>query len=575
MDADEPEQPQSKVSPDEEAPSEEDTSQKRPHRRRRRRSRGKEHASDGAQASAQEDGASSADLVSGGKGSSSAGSRPRRSRSGKHSPPDRVFAAIDRCTPYAAEVRDDGMPADIPPASLDQDGLRILDRLHSSGFEAYFVGGCVRDLLLGRPPKDFDISTSARPEDLKALFGNCRLIGRRFRLAHIYFRDGKIIEVSTFRAKPPHADVQDAADLENEDLLIVHDNVFGTSSEDAWRRDLTINGLFYDVQRGRVVDFVGSGLQDLQEGIVRTIGEPLVRLREDPVRILRAIRFSARFGFRIEEKTWQAILAAVPELPRCSAPRLLEEMFKFLRCGVAERAFPMLLDTGVLDCLLPPVARWIRSADEAARKRYFGQLAALDRAVASQGLDDATLLAVVFSPLVIGAEAGHLTDAASDFLDELAVTSRLPHRIVDRVRKLFWAEAVLTGKLRRKRSLRSFKVHPEFPAGVRMLGVHALADASLMPIFEEWSAGIVPQQVQLEPNKAGPKRRRRKRSRRSSGRRSPEQTDADSTSTEQDVGDKDGGSLSATASSEVFLGGEEKLAAKPPSAKGQLSFGFS
>ncbi len=437
------------------------------------------------------------------------------------------------------------------------------------------MGGCVRDLLLGHTPKDFDISTSARPDEIKALFGNCRLIGRRFRLAHIYFRDGKIIELSTFRAKPPHADVQDIADLESEDLLIVHDNVFGTSSEDAWRRDLTINALFYDVQRGRVVDFVGCGLQDLREGVIRTIGEPLVRLREDPVRILRAIRFSARFGFTIEEATWQAILAAVPELPRCSAPRLLEELFKFLRCGVAERAFSMLREAGILDCLLPPVARWLRNADEAALRRYFGQLAALDSAVAMKGLDDATLLAVVLSPLALGAEeAGHLTSAASDFLDELVLNSRLPHRITDRVRKLFWAEAVLTGKLRRKRSLRSFKVHPDFEPGLKLLWVHALADRALMPIFEEWSVGIVPQQVQLEPNKAGPKRRRKKRKRRkSSGVSSSDKTGGGESASDAAPPDSFAvsGSAAADASAQVHLNGEVLSAG---ASRRQMSFDF-
>ena len=330
---------------------------------------------------------------------------------------DNVFAAVDRSEPRAASVRDDGAPADIAPHLLDQDGLRILDRLHKRGFEAYFVGGCVRDLLIGQKPKDFDISTSARPEEIRALFGNCRLIGRRFRLAHVFFRDGKIIEVSTFRAKPPHADAEDSASLDGEDLLIVQDNVFGTSAEDAQRRDLTINGLFYDVQRGRVIDFVGSGLDDLNGQLIRSIGDPEIRLREDPVRILRAIRFAARFGFDIERTTWEAMKAAVAELPRCSAPRLLEEMFKFLRSGVAHASFATLHELGVLGCLLRPIDRWLSQAAPEPRARFYAELKALDGCVREAPLDDATLLAAILTPLVEASEDGELSQAVEEPLD--------------------------------------------------------------------------------------------------------------------------------------------------------------
>ncbi|MFN7133708.1 MAG: poly(A) polymerase, partial [Myxococcales bacterium] len=175
--------------------------------------------------------------------------------------------------PVAASVRDDGAPADIDPARLDPEGLKILNRLHRYGHEAYFVGGCVRDLLVGRAPKDFDIATSAEPGQVRSLFRNCRLIGRRFRLAHIYFRGGKIIEVSTFRANPLELE---AGEELPEDLLITRDNVFGTAEQDARRRDFTINGLFYDIRRGRVIDYV-DGLRDLGTRTIRTIGDPKVR----------------------------------------------------------------------------------------------------------------------------------------------------------------------------------------------------------------------------------------------------------------------------------------------------------
>ena len=477
-------------------------------------------------------------------------------------PSENIFEAIERCQPRAAAVRDDGLPADIAPHLLDQDGLRILDRLHQSGFEAYFVGGCVRDLLIGQKPKDFDISTSARPEEIRGLFGNCRLIGRRFRLAHVFFRDGKIIEVSTFRAKPTQAEFDGVASPNAEDLLIVRDNVFGTSEEDALRRDLTINGLFYDVERGRVLDFVGSGLSDLEARLIRSIGDPEIRLREDPVRILRAVRFSVRLGFQIEAGTWDAMKGAVCELPRCSAPRLLEETFKFLRSGVAHDAFRALHELGALDYLLFPIGRWLKAADEAARARFFAELKSLDGCVRQAPLDDALLLAAILSPLIDVTVDGHhrLSQEAEAFLDALAQRARLPRRISDRVRKLFWAEAVLTGRLRRKRSLRSFREHPEFKPGLKLLELHANSSAELREIFEIWNSGSVPGQVQ--PSRSAPKARRRRRGRSRRGECPSAEQPADA---------------QAVLSQEVPLAQEApdtRARAAMAQDKGQMSFGF-
>jgi poly(A) polymerase len=448
--------------------------------------------------------------------------RPRRRHRRRSSFSENVFDAVERSAPRAAAVRDDGAPADIAPELLDQDGLRVLNRLHRNGFEAYFVGGCVRDLLIGQRPKDFDISTSARPEEVRALFGNCRLIGRRFRLAHIFFRDGKIFEVSTFRAKPQPVELEaegeadggedtDATAHPREDLLIVRDNVFGTSTEDALRRDLTINGLFYDVERGRVLDLVGSGLSDLKARLIRTIGDPEIRLREDPVRILRAIRFAARLDFEVEAATWRAMKAVVSELPRCAAPRLLEEIFKFLRSGMASPAFRTLHEVGVFGCMFSPIGRWLDSTSELARENFFAELSALDACVRKAPLDDAILLAALISPLVQSQDDGSLSREAEAFLEALAQSARLPRRISERVRKLFWAEAILTGRLRRKRSLRSFREHPEFAPGLKLLEIHAGATPDLREIFESWSSGAVPVQVQSPtPSKAKKPRRRRR-----------------------------------------------------------------
>jgi poly(A) polymerase len=233
-------------------------------------------------------------------------------------------------------------------ARIDPDADRVVRRLSRAGHKAYLVGGCVRDILLGRRPKDFDVATSATPNEIKAQFRNCRIIGRRFRLAHVFFGE-KIIETSTFRANPREDDEGDG------ELLIRRDNVFGTELEDARRRDFTINGLFYDVEREEVIDHVG-GLADLDARLVRTIGDPDIRFQEDPVRMLRAIKFAARLDIDIEPTTFRALLRHRNEIRKCPAPRVLEELYRFLRGGAARRTFELLVETGVLGVLSPHLA---------------------------------------------------------------------------------------------------------------------------------------------------------------------------------------------------------------------------
>jgi tRNA nucleotidyltransferase/poly(A) polymerase len=233
--------------------------------------------------------------------------------------------------------------------AIDPDADRKLTR---AGYKAYLVGGCVRDLLVSRTPKDWDVATSATPNEIKATFRNSRIIGRRFRLAHVFF-GSKIIETSTFRANP--------RDEDDHDLLIRRDNVFGTETEDARRRDFTINGLFYDVEREEVIDHVG-GLADLDAKLVRTIGDPDVRFQEDPVRMLRAVKFAARLGFGFEPATWRALLRWRGEISKCAPPRLLEEIHRLLRGGAARRSFELLVETGVLAVLSPYLAGLLEGA---------------------------------------------------------------------------------------------------------------------------------------------------------------------------------------------------------------------
>ena len=266
---------------------------------------------------------------------------------------------------------------EIRPSALDDDAVKVVSRLRRKGHETFLVGGCVRDLLLHRRPKDFDLATSARPRQVKSLFRNCRIIGRRFKLAHLHF-DDKILEVSTFRRRPD----QDGGD--EDDLLITSDNAFGTANEDAHRRDFTINALFLDPEADCIHDYV-SGIEDIERRIVRTIGDPLTRMKEDPVRIVRAIKFAARLSLQIEDATWQAMCDAAADLDRAAPPRILEELQRLMRSGTALKAFQLLRDCGALAVLLPEVSDYLASADRAERTQFWRLLEATDSAVRCSG----------------------------------------------------------------------------------------------------------------------------------------------------------------------------------------------
>jgi poly(A) polymerase len=238
--------------------------------------------------------------------------------------------------------------------NIDPDALKVLYRLKNNGFVAYLVGGGVRDLLLERQPKDFDIGTSAHPQQVRRLFRNCFIVGRRFRLAHVRF-GRKVVEVSTFRK---------AAQPEGGDTLIHRDNTFGTPEEDAFRRDFTVNALFYDIATFSVIDWVG-GLPDLEARVIRTIGDPAVRFREDPVRMLRAVALAARLDFTIDVDTVEAVRQLRGEIVRSSSARILEEFYKILRQGRSRRTFEMLHEHGLLAYLLPEADRAITTGGEA------------------------------------------------------------------------------------------------------------------------------------------------------------------------------------------------------------------
>ena len=311
--------------------------------------------------------------------------------------PDRATAA-----PMSAAA-----PHPIPPEAIDADAMRVVERLAREGFSTYLVGGCVRDLLLGLRPKDFDLATSARPRQVKRLFRNSRIIGRRFRLVHVQFGP-RVIEVATFRRSPEQG---------GEDPLIERDNVFGTEVEDAFRRDFTINGLFYDPIARRLADHVG-GIRDLDARLVRTIGDAETRVREDPVRILRAAKFAGRLAFELAPDLVAAARAHAGDLQRSAPPRVLEELYRLVSGRGGARAWKLLEELGALAVIAPelvPPPPWFFAALERLEAITDGS-----REAAPQALLASVLLAPAVLPALDARRGGDPEREAAEAIAEPA-----------------------------------------------------------------------------------------------------------------------------------------------------------
>lgn len=312
---------------------------------------------------------------------------------------------------------------------VDPDVRKVLKRLVRNGYEAYLVGGCVRDLLLGRKPKDFDVATSAHPEEVRDLFRNSRIIGRRFRLVHVLFQGRKVIEVATFRRTP-----------DSEGALIRSDNEFGDAHEDAYRRDFTINALFYDLETNHIIDWVG-GMKDIQRRIVRTVGQPDVRFYEDPVRILRAIKFAGRLDLGIDPDVHEAIVFCRETLRQAARPRVAEEILRLLRGGQARRTIYIAWETGILDVLLPELAAlfYENDSDDSPGARAWRQLAYIDaQHEAGEVLDDTVLWTLLLLEILKEACEGHRdrSAAAGDFIEGLAERLAITRRSADGMRRI-------------------------------------------------------------------------------------------------------------------------------------------
>jgi poly(A) polymerase len=265
---------------------------------------------------------------------------------------------------------------------IDVEALKVLYRLLHAGYTAYLVGGSVRDLLLGKKPKDFDVVTDARPGELRKLFRNSRIIGRRFRLVQVFFRGGHIVEVSTFRRRSEFEEIQEAA--------AGKDNTFGSPAEDAQRRDLTINGLFYNIADFSLVDYVG-GLDDLQAGRIRVIGDPAARFIRDPVRMLRVLRHAARTGFAIEPRTWSEVRAKGDLIRTCSPARVRDELLKDFHSAAVRPFFKLMLESRLFYAIFPA---W-RGMGPAAENRLLELAGRVDRLMqAGSSLSDGLLWAV-------------------------------------------------------------------------------------------------------------------------------------------------------------------------------------
>ena len=404
-------------------------------------------------------------------------------------------------------------PHPIPIEHVDPDALKTVRRLKRYGHTAYLVGGCVRDLLLGRTPKDFDVGTSARPRQAKHLFRNSRIIGRRFRLVHVVFGK-KVIELATFRstAAPPELPENPDADGvedgdrptpnpdetpaagnpaakagpdDDEDLLIRSDNVFGTPEQDAFRRDFTVNGLFYDPETEQVIDHVG-GLADLERRVLRTIGDPDVRFREDPVRIVRAVKFAARLHFAIEPATFDAMLRTRSELAKAAPPRLAEEVVRLAQGGAGAESYRLMADLGILQYIAPAVSETLARANLTAGTKpsldagpaglFWKQLEAIDRW--SRGPNDltrATILACVYGPVyreALAASPNAQRDPGAAFFTAIrpAIQDRLlSRREADRIKLIYVAQRRLESppNPRDMQDARSQQAPPAAPQGGR------------------------------------------------------------------------------------------------------------
>ena len=376
-------------------------------------------------------------------------------------------------------------------SEISENALKVLYRLRNAGYHAYLVGGGVRDILLGLKPKDFDVATDAHPEQVRELFRNCRLIGRRFRLAHVHF-GREIIEVSTFRAS--HIDAVDGEGHE-EDGRIIRDNVYGKLDDDVWRRDFTVNALYYNIEDYSIVDYVG-GLEDIKKRQLRLIGIPEDRYQEDPVRMLRAIRFAIKLGFSIHPVSEQPIRKLAPLLEEIPEARLFEEFLKLFMSGQSEKAYQQLREYGLFAKLFPQTEEFLNRGDEFIHKLLISAFRNTDTRLAEdKPVTPAFLLAALLwvpvRDLANDHEANGLSEMDAIHLASDAVISHqisstsMPRRFTHMARDM-WALQVRLKNIRGKRPLKLL-AHQRFRAAYDFLLLRAEAGENVQELASWWT----------------------------------------------------------------------------------------
>ena len=405
-----------------------------------------------------------------------------------------IEAKISSSNPLIVNASDYGISADM----MSRDALKVVKKLQESGFQAYIVGGCIRDLLLGLSPKDFDVATNAQPAEVKALFKRSRIIGRRFQIVHVQL-SRELIEVTTFRSneKIQQSDQGDRSThrAQSKSGLLTRDNVFGSMQDDATRRDLTVNALYYDPSDNSIHDFT-NGLEDIEKKVIRIIGNPSSRYREDPVRLLRVVRFAAKLGFDIDSNTAKSIPKRASDLQQVSPPRLFDETLKLYMSGMGTATYKLLQEQGLFKYLVRQLNQIIQSDQDNTSGLIEQAFVNTDRRIATnQRVTPAFIYAVLLWPAVTrkasryrqkGNSASYsLSKASSEVISNQIVVTAIPKRFTIPMREI-WELQIQLPRRGGNRAQR-LSEHPRFRAAYDFILLREQAGEDLNGLGDWWT----------------------------------------------------------------------------------------
>ncbi len=432
-----------------------------------------------------------------------------------------INSARNEAEPVAPQVRIYSRPEhNISRAQISESALKVLYKLQKEGYSAYLVGGCVRDLLLGREPKDFDVVTNADPEQVRKVFRNCRLIGRRFRLAHVHF-GREVIEVATFRGV---GEEQNDKQVLNKEGRLLRDNVYGTIEEDVWRRDFTVNALYYNIKDFSVVDFVG-GMADHKAAELKLIGDPDTRFREDPVRMLRAVRFAVKLGFKLHPECEKSMHKVAELLSSIPSARLYDETLKLFMSGYALQTFEMLRHYGLFQVLFPATENCLSIEENGfPRLLLIKALANSDKRIEEGKTVTAYFLfaAFLWEPVQMRAkekmakglvEFMAYQEAANEVIAMQVKSTALPRHITLAMREVWSLQPKFNARVGSKPS--RLITHPRFRAGYDFLLLRAETGGADPELAQWWSkyqaANENEQRKMTQPPRKGPVSKSRRR----------------------------------------------------------------